>query len=83
MMFQQKKKDNCENENEDCKNAMILTKNKIINDKTIITATILQLIVQQYLLLYLLNTILLYYCKIKEDTWCGYVVVYLSKIRHM
>ena len=83
MMFQQQKQDNCENENEDCKNTMISTKNKTVNDKTIITAAILQLIVQQYLLLYSLNTILFYYCKIKEDTWCGYVVVYSSKIKHM
>ena len=83
MMFQQQKQDNCENENEDCKNTMLSTKNKTVNDKTIITAAILQLIVQQYLLLYSLNEILLYYCKIKEDTWCGYVVVYSSKIKHM
>ena len=47
IMFQQQKQDNCENENEDCKTAMILTKNKTVNDKTIITAAILQLIVQQ------------------------------------
>ena len=45
MMFQQQKQDYCENENEDCKTAMISTKNKIVNDKTIITAAILQLIV--------------------------------------
>ena len=83
MMFQQQKQDNCENDNEYCKNAMISTKNKTVNDKTIITAEILQLIVKQYLLLYSLNVILLYSCKIKEDTWCGYVVVYSSKIRHM
>ena len=61
MMFQQQKKDNYENENEDCKTAMISTKNKTVNDKTIIMATILQLIVQQYLLLYSLNTILLHF----------------------
>ena len=60
MMFQQQKQDNCENENVDCKTAMILTKNKTVNDKTIITAAIVQLKVQQYLLLYLLNAILLY-----------------------
>ena len=83
MIFQQQKQDNCENENEYCKNTMISTKNKTVNDKTIITAAILQLIVQQYLLLYSLNAILLYYCKIKEDTSCGYVVVYSSKISHM
>ena len=83
MMFQQQKQDNCENENEYCKNAMISTKNKTVNDKTIITDAIIKLIVQQYLPLYSLNAILLYYCKIKEDTWCGYVVVYSSKIRHM
>ena len=61
MMFQQQKQDYCENENEDCKTAMISTKNKTVHDKTIITAAILQLIVQQYLLLYLLNAILLYF----------------------
>ena len=83
MMFQQQKQDNCENENEYCKNAMILTKNKTVNKKTIITDAIIQLIVQQYLLLYSLKAILLYHCKIKEDTWCGYVVVYSSKIKHM
>ena len=68
MMFLQQQQYNSENENEDCKNAMISTKNKTVNNKTIITAAILQLILQQYLLLYSLNTILLYYCKIKEDT---------------
>ena len=83
MMFQQQKQDNCENDNEYCKNAMISTKNKTVNDKTIIMNTIIQLIVQQYLPLYSLNAILLYCCKIKEDTCCGYVVVYSSKIRHM
>ena len=82
-MFQQQKQDNCENKNEYCKNAMISTKNKTVKDKTIITDAIIQLIVQQYLPLYLLNTILLYCWKIKEDTLYGYVVVYLSKIRHM
>ena len=61
MMFQQQKQDNCENDNEDCKTAMISTKNKTVNDKTIITATVSQLIVQQYLLLYSLNAILLYF----------------------
>ena len=40
MMFQQQKQDYCEYENEDCKNAMISTKNKTVNDKTIITAAI-------------------------------------------
>ena len=79
MMFQQQKQDNCENENEYCKNAMVSTKNKTVNDKTIITDAIIQLIVQQYLPLYLLNAILLYCCKIKEDTWCGYVVGFLVK----
>ena len=57
MMFQQQKQDNCENENEDCKTAMIWTKNNTVNDKTIITAAILQLIVQQYLPLYSSNAI--------------------------
>ena len=83
MMFLKQEQENCENENEYYKNAMISTKNKTVNDKTIITAAILQLIMQQYLLLYSLNAILLYCCKIKEDTWCGYVVVYSSKISHM
>ena len=32
-MFQQQKQGNCENENEDCKNVMISTKNKTVNDK--------------------------------------------------
>ena len=58
MMFQQQKQDYCENENEDCKTAMISTKNKTVNNKTIITAAILQLIVQQQLLLYSLSAIL-------------------------
>ena len=61
MMFQQQKQDYCENENEDCKTEIISMKNKTVNDKTIITAAILQLIVQQYLLLYSLNAILLYF----------------------
>ena len=42
MMSQQQKQDNGENENEDCKTAMISTKNKKINDKTIITAAIVK-----------------------------------------
>ena len=54
-MFQWQKQEYCENENEDCKTAMISMKNKAVNDKTIITAAILQLKVQQYLLLYSLN----------------------------
>ena len=60
MMFQRKKQEYCENENKDCKAAMISTKDKTVNDKTIITAAIVHLKVQQYLLLYSLNTILLY-----------------------
>ena len=40
MIFQQQKQEYCENENEDCKTAMILMKNKTVNDKTIITAAI-------------------------------------------
>ena len=60
-MLQQQKQEYCENENEDCKTAMILTKNKTVNDKKIITAAILQLKVQKYLLLYSLNAILLYF----------------------
>ena len=79
MMFQQQKQDNCENENEYCKHAMISTKNKTVNEKTIITDAIIQLIVQQYLPLYSLNAILLYCCKIKEDTWCGYIVVFFCQ----
>ena len=75
MMFQQQKQDNCENENEYCKDAMILMKNKTVNDKTIITAAILQLIVQQYLLLYLLNAIYCITVKLKRThgvvmLWC-------------
>ena len=61
MMFQRQKQEYCENENKDCKTAMISTKNKTVHDKTIITAAIVQLKVQQYLLLYSLNAILLYY----------------------
>ena len=60
MMFQRRKQEYCENENEDCKTAVILTKNKTVNDKTIITAAIVQLKVQQYLLLYSFNAMLLY-----------------------
>ena len=71
MMFPQQEQENCENENEYCKNAMISTKNSTVEEKTIITDAIIQLIVQQYLPLYSLNAILLYCCKIKEDTWCG------------
>ena len=83
MWFPQLEQENCENENEYCKNEMILTKNSTVIDKRIITDAIIQLIVQQYLPLYSLNAILLYCFKIEEDTWCGYVVVYLSKIRYM
>ena len=61
MMFQRQKQEYCENKNEDCKTAMISTKNKTVNYKTIITAAIVQLKVQQYLLLYSLNAILLYF----------------------
>ena len=68
MMFQRQKQEYCENENEDCKTAMISTNNKTVNDKTIITAAIVQLKVQQYLPLYSLNAILLYCCKIEENT---------------
>ena len=60
-MLQRQKQEYCENENEDYKTAMISTKNKTVNDKTIITAAILQLKVQQCLLLYSLNEILLYF----------------------
>ena len=66
MMFQRQKQDNCENDNEDCKNAMISMKNKTVNGKTIITAAILKLIVQQYLLLYSLNAIYCIIVKLKR-----------------
>ena len=59
-MFPQQEQENCENENDYCKNEMILTKNSTVKDTTIITDANIQLIVQQYLPLYLLNTILLY-----------------------
>ena len=75
-MFPQQEQENCENENEYCKNAMISTKNRTVKDKTIITDAIIKLIVQQYLTLYSLNAILLNCYKIKEDKRCGYVVVY-------
>ena len=42
MIFQQQKQDNCENENEDCKTAMILTKNKTINSATILTGVFVE-----------------------------------------
>ena len=83
MMSQQQKQDNCENENEYCKNAMISMNISTVIDKRIFADAIIQLIVQQYLLLYSLNAIILYCCKIEEDTWCGYVAVYLSKIRYI
>ena len=57
MMFPKQEQENCENENEYCKNAMISTKNSTVIDKTIITDAIIQLIVQEYLPLYLLNAI--------------------------
>ena len=60
MMFQRQKQEYCENENKDCKTALISTMNKTVHDKTIITAAIIQLKVQQYLLLYSLNEMLLY-----------------------
>ena len=60
MMFQRRRQENCENENKDCKTALISSKNKTVHDKTIITAAIVQLKVQQYLLLYLLKAMLLY-----------------------
>ena len=80
MMFPQQEQENFSNENEHCKNAMISTKKSTVKYKTIITDAIIKLIVQQYLPLYSLNAILLYCCKIEENTWCGYVVVYLSKV---
>ena len=60
MMFQRQRQEDCENENKNCKTALILSKNKTVHDKTIITAAIVQLKVQKYLLLYSLNTMLLY-----------------------
>ena len=75
MMFPQQEQENYENENEYCKNAMISTNNSTVKDKRISMDAIIQLIVQQYLPLYSLIAILLYCCKIKEDKWCGYVVV--------
>ena len=60
MMFRRQIQENCENENKDCKTVLISSKNKTVYDKTIITAAIVQLKVQQYLLLYLLNAMLLY-----------------------
>ena len=83
MKFPQQEQENFEYESEYCKNAIILTKKSTVKDKTIITDAIIKYILQQYSPLYSLNAILLYCCKIKEDKWCGYVVVYSSKIRHM
>ena len=60
MMFQRRRQDYCENENKVCKTALISTKNKTVHNKTIITAAIVQVEVQQYLLLYSLNAMLLY-----------------------
>ena len=60
MMFRQRRQEDCENENKNCKTALISSKNKTVHDKTIITAAIVQLKVQQYLLLYSLNAMLLY-----------------------
>ena len=60
IMLPKQEQENCENENEYCKNAMILTKNSTVKDKTIITDAIIKLIVQQYLPLYSLNAILLF-----------------------
>ena len=60
MVFQQRRQEYCENENKDCKTALISSKNKTVHDKAIITAVIVQLKVQQYLILYLLNAMLLY-----------------------
>ena len=60
MMFRRQRQEDCENENKDCKTALILTKNKTVYEKTIITTVIVQLVVQQYVLLYSLNAMLLY-----------------------
>ena len=43
MMFQRRRQENCENENKNYKTALILSKNKKVHDKTIITAAIVQL----------------------------------------
>ena len=47
MMFQRRRQEYCENENKNYKTALILSKNKTVHDKTIITAAIVQLKVQQ------------------------------------
>ena len=47
MMFQRRRQEDCENENKNYKTALILSKNKTVHDKTIITAAIVQLKVQQ------------------------------------
>ena len=60
MMFRQRRQENGEDENKNYKTALISSKNKIVHDKTIITAAIVQLEVKQYLLLYSLNAMLLY-----------------------
>ena len=60
MMFRRRRQENCENENKNYKTALISLKNKTVHDKTIITAAIVQLKVQQNLLLYSLNAMLLY-----------------------
>ena len=66
-MFPQQEQENCENENEYFKNAMISTKNSKFKDKTILTDAIIKIILQQYLPLYSLNAILLNCCKIKDE----------------
>ena len=60
MMFQRRRQEDCENENKNCKTELISSKNKTVHDKTTITPAIVQLEVQQYLLLYSLNAMLLY-----------------------
>ena len=60
MMFRRRRQENCENEKKISKTALISSKNKTVHDKTIITAAIVQLKVQQYLLLYSLKAMLLY-----------------------
>ena len=60
MMLRRQRQENCENENKNNKTSFISSKNKTGHDKTIITTTNVQLVVQQYLLLYSLKAMLLY-----------------------
>ena len=60
MMFRRQRLEHFDTEIKNYKTALIMSKNKTVHDKTIITAAIVQLEVQQYLLLYSLNAVLLY-----------------------